>query len=1171
MTPEKPTYEELEQRVRELEYAESIRKRTEAASGHTSDLLSLFLKHSPIYAFLKEVSTSASKVLYVSDNYIDMVGVPSSRMIGKTMHELFPHELAEKITRDDIDVVSRGGGLKFDEELDGRRYITYKFPIDCGDKKYLAGYTIDITDRKRAEEDFIQIFTMSLDMLCIADINTSTFIKVNPAFTEVLGYSEEALLEKSFLDFIHPEDIEATRTIVEKRLKAGTKVINFENRYRCKDGSYRWLSWVSHPNPEKGLTFAVARDITEMKLNQEALQKSKSLLDATGRMAKVGGWELDPGTSEVAWTEEIYRIHEVPPDYKPTLQEAIDFFHPEDRPQLERAIQRAVDHGEPYDLEVRFITARGTNLWTRTICRPEIADGKTVKLKGTFQDITYRKKAENALIESEARYRSVLDTINEGVILQAASGEILTWNKGAEDIFGILAKDVIGSISEGKDWPAIQADGSKYSAQNHPSMNTLRTGKPCRNEIMGVYQPSGALRWISINTNPLFQDNGKKPYAVAISFSDITELKRIEDNLRKSEKELQRTLDATADGIWSWNFKANELYFSPQYYKMLGYTPNEFEANFENWLNLIHPDDRDRALDVADKFLKMKPDVYENEFRLKTKSGEYRWTRTVGKVVERDENGDAVYMIGNHEDTTERKLALDAFMEERERFELAMRSVNDGLWDWNLKTNEIYYSPVWKKLLGYEDHEIKNEFSEWERLTNPEDVKESRRILNEVLEGKRKGFENEFKMLHKDGRWVNILARANVILDETGKATRVIGTHVDITERKRLEKQLQQSQKMEAVGTLAGGIAHDFNNMLGIIIGNISYVLSSLQQGDELYEVLGDVQTASKQAQGLTHQLLTFSKGGAPIKKAADINKIIREAATFSTRGANSTCNFELSNDLWSSEVDEGQINQVINNLMINANQAMPNGGTITIRTENVNIDAESGIPLPSGQYIKILVEDQGVGVSEKHLSNIFEPYFTTKQKGGGLGLATTYSIIKKHDGHITVYSEIEKGTVFSIYLPASLKCVNEDRHKAEPDHKGQGKILVMDDQKPILKMVGRMLNRMGYENACATDGSQAIEMYKEAQSAGKPFDAVVLDLTVPGGMGGLKTIIELLKIDPDIKAVVSSGYSNDPVMSNYEDYGFCAIVSKPYTKAQLAEVLNKLFGEYESSFRAGS
>jgi len=329
-----------------------------------------------------------------------------------------------------------------------------------------------------------------------------------------------------------------------------------------------------------------------------------------------------------------------------------------------------------------------------------------------------------------------------------------------------------------------------------------------------------------------------------------------------------------------------------------------------------------------------------------------------------------------------------------------------------------------------------------------------------------------------------------------------------------------------------------------------------------LYEVLVDIQESSKQAQNLTHQLLTFSKGGAPIKKVSNINELIGQSAIFSARGSKANCRFNLSKNLWFSEVDEGQINQVIGNLIINANQAMPNGGTITIRTENTEIDVDSDIPLSAGRYVKIEIEDQGIGISKKHIPNIFEPYYTTKQKGSGLGLASTYSIVKRHGGHIAVYSEIEKGTVFNIYLPASSKDIIGITRKEENKHAGQGKILIMDDQESILKMVGRMLNKMGYDVASANDGKQAIQLYRDAFHSQKTFDLVILDLTVPGGMGGAKTITELLKIDPKVKAVVSSGYSNDPVMGDYEEYGFCGVAPKPYTKDQLAEVLNKIFGK---------
>ena len=312
----------------------------------------------------------------------------------------------------------------------------------------------------------------------------------------------------------------------------------------------------------------------------------------------------------------------------------------------------------------------------------------------------------------------------------------------------------------------------------------------------------------------------------------------------------------------------------------------------------------------------------------------------------------------------------------------------------------------------------------------------------------------------------------------------------------------------------------------------------------------------------MTQQLLTFAKGGEPIKKLCDINKLLEEIARFITSGAKTRCHFKLANDLWAAEVDRGQINQVISNIVMNAVQAMPDGGIITITSENNSIETGNDLQLPAGPYVKITIEDQGIGIHEKHIPNIFDPYFTTKQTGSGLGLATSYSIVRKHSGHISVYSEVEKGTAFHIFLPASAQTITQDEDKRQAIHQGQGRILILDDQEPILKMISRMLSKMGYETVTVTDGEKAIEQYRAAFDAGYPFDLAILDITIPGGMGGAKTIEELLKIDPKVKAIVSSGYSIDPIMSNYKDYGFCDIAPKPYTKEHLAELLNKHLSE---------
>ncbi|MDA3897792.1 MAG: PAS domain S-box protein, partial [Desulfobacteraceae bacterium] len=419
--------------------------------------------------------------------------------------------------------------------------------------------------RKQTEEELAQIFSISLDMICIADINTSTFIKVNPAFTEILGYSVEELLEKPFIDFIHPDDIDATQNVIEKEVQAGAKVINFDNRYRCRDGSYRWLSWVSHPNIEQGVTYAVARDITEWKQNEEELTKSKALLNATGRMAKVGGWEVDANTLEVNWTEETYRIHEVPLDHKPSLQDAINFFHPEDRPKLELAIQRALDHGEPYDIELRFITAQEKHLWTHTKCAPEIVDGKVVKLKGTFQDITERKAAEEALIKSEERFHQLFENMSSGVAVYEPidNGKdfiFKDFNRAAEKIEQICKSEVIGRrVSEV--FPSVIELGLIDVFRE-----VWRTDEP-KNYPVSFYKDERIEGW---RENSIYKLPSGEIVAV---YDDITESKQAEEALNASEKKY-RELKAS-DLLYIHDLEGNLIQTNLSLKKAYGLNPDD--------------------------------------------------------------------------------------------------------------------------------------------------------------------------------------------------------------------------------------------------------------------------------------------------------------------------------------------------------------------------------------------------------------------------------------------------------------------------------------------------------------------------------------------------------------------------------------------------------------------
>ena len=381
----------------------------------------------------------------------------------------------------------------------------------------------------------------------------------------------------------------------------------------------------------------------------------------------------------------------------------------------------------------------------------------------------------------------------------------------------------------------------------------------------------------------------------------------------------------------------------------------------------------------------------------------------------------------------------------------------------------------------------------------------------------------------------------------------------DISERKRMEDELLKTVKLDSLGTLAGGIAHDFNNLLTGILGNISLVETDREISDRSHSRLQDAAKAASRAQDLTRQLATFSKGGAPIKKTSSIAPLLKDCASFVLRGTNVRGRLSIPENLWPVDMDIGQIGQVIDNLIINASQAMPNGGPVLIRAANIDVREEHHLPLKDGKFVRVSIADQGTGIPKKHLRKIFDPYFTTKERGSGLGLATSYSIIKRHGGLITVRSKVGVGSTFYFFLPASSPQPSVYEPPIAGSGTQKGRILVMDDEDLIRKLAKDLLSDLGYEVALAAEGSEALAAYTNAMEEDRPYDLVIMDLTIPGGLGGKQTISRLLEIDPEAKVIVSSGYSNDPIMSDYERYGFKAVLPKPYNGSQLNELVERV------------
>lgn len=518
----------------------------------------------------------------------------------------------------------------------------------------------------------------------------------------------------------------------------------------------------------------------------------------------------------------------------------------------------------------------------------------------------------------------------------------------------------------------------------------------------------------------------------------------------------------------------------------------------------------------------------------------------------------------NHDLITEiekRTAAEEESAAERERLAVTLSSITDGVITTDMKSEIILINNPAADLIGSSpDLLIHQRINAVLALSNEEGerIRIDTFIQQAIGEGRPITLSKGLYLKGSEETAHPIEFSTAPISDRSKETIGCVLVIRDISERRRHEEELIKIEKLESIGLLAGGIAHDFNNILTAITGNLMIARMELPEASSALDRIERAEEATLRARDMTRQLITFAKGGAPVKETSDISTLIKETTLFVLQGTSSKAEITIDPHLSNADVDCGQISQVISNLVINANQAMRDGGIISVTAKNRTL-SEGTVTRPAGKYLLISVSDQGCGISAENLKRIFDPYFTTKKTGNGLGLASCLSIINKHGGTIDVESEEGRGTTFSIYLPASGEKVQSASYTLQDEVVNGGSILVMDDDEAILDIASVILTQRGYEVAVARDGDEAIALYREREGDGRGFDAVLMDLTIPGGMGGKEAINILRREFPDIRAIVSSGYSDDPVMSSYREYGFSAVLEKPYRGRDLICLLDRL------------
>ena len=877
--------------------------------------------------------------------------------------------------------------------------------------------------RQQAEEGLAQLFSMSLDMICIADIKTARFIKINRAFTEILGYSEEALLKRPFLDFIHPEDLDDTRSVLTEKLQTGTKVINFENRYQCKDGSYRWFSWVSHPDTEKGVTYAIARDITDWKQNEKELKKSKAILDATGRMARVGGWELDAETLEVTWTEETYRIHEIPLYQKPPLRKAINFFHPEDRPKLERAIQRALDHAEPYDMEIRFITARGNHLWTRTKCEPEVVNGNVVKLKGTFQDITKQKQSEIEYAESNLKLKEAVKAGNVG---------LWDWNLVKNSVYYSSEwKSQIGYADD-----EITDDFEEWRTRVHPD-DLDRTLESVRKSIdekskdhiveFRFQHKDGSYRWIMAHSSIIIDENGK-PVRMVGSHTDITEQKKAEEQLRQSESKLLSVLDATPFPIAVVGLEDDDIFFwSRSALDLFGHTA----PTTPEWYEIAYPDP-DYRMEVIKRwktFLEIarhagRP-VNGGEYRIACKDGSERICELYATYLP-----DSLIVTFN--DITDRKQTENSLLESEMQFRQVFENVGVGI-------------ALYQATDDGSDFIFKDINPAGAKIGQKARADHIGKSVLEVYPGvKELGLFDVFREVWQTGvikhhdtaqyKDDNVAFWAENYVSRLPLGD-IMAVYEDVTKQKQAEETLkhlnralekrvaQRTAKLaEASKELEDfvySVSHDLRAPLRSISGFAQIIdrrhKASLNEEGQHY--FDNIIKASQQMGDLIDDLLRFSRMGRKSIKPEPValDDVLKSAVeTLRDQISATGAQVLIPEQMPYIQGDFSLSTHVFINLFENA---------MKYRKSNEAPVIEVGIDVIN-QHVVISVSDNGIGIAPEYhekIFNIFQRLHNQSEyPGTGIGLAAVKKAVQMMDGRVRLESEPGRGSLFKIEIPAA-------------------------------------------------------------------------------------------------------------------------------------------------------
>ena len=997
---------------------------------------------------------------------------------------------------------------------------------------------------KKTEEVVSAITETAKDAIIMIDHNENISYW-NPGAQNIFGYAKDEILGKNAWEVLAPErsrkahsaGFQQFQKSGEGRIVGNTVELPAMN----KDGTefQMELSAAAMKVGDTWSVVAVVRDITERKISEHALKESEERFRSIYESSPIGIVITDKnGKYQVASPAFCTMLGYTEDEFKEVSFK--DISHPAEVEENLRLFQEMVDgKRDGYRLEKRYYHKDGSIIWGDLRTSPIYdEDGNFLYNFALVNDITEKKQAAQEMEESEKSLAEAQRIARVGNWTYNLSDGTFKTSDETLRILGIPVEENDNPLKYELFLDNLHPDDREEVDKTFKE--SVENREPYSIDYR-IVLPDGTKRYVF--AQGVFQEKSSDEGTTIMSgiVQDITERKRAETMLANNLNFLENLLNTIPNPIFFKDVKGRYLGGNNAWFDKIIGLPQEAVIG-----RTLHELPTEIPKDLADKYHDMDMELINNpgiqtyDSKVQCADG-IRRDFLFNKATFNDVQGNVAGLVGVMLDLSSHKDAENALKISEDKYKTVFNNSSDAIFISNLKGAFIEVNDIACERLGYSKKELLAMAPS--DINPPESAAEIERRMRIINETGYMDFETEH--ISKDNKHipVNIVCRR---IDYAGEDA-VLAVARDISEQKQAAKQHEKIEHLESLGVLAGGIAHDFNNLLGAILSSVELAARGLEKDSKHYSYLAEGQEAVLRAKDLTEQLLTFSKGGAPLRAPESIEKIIKDTAEFVLHGSKTKINYLFDGNLDFADIDAGQISQVIQNLVINADQAMPQTGVISIRAENEELTSTSHVSLKPGEYVKVTIKDQGIGIPKKHLKNIFDPYFSTKQKGSGLGLSIVYSIINAHDGDITVESALGQGTTFIIHLPATQKTYCPIKEDVITYSEGNGeRILLLEDDENVGRTMAMVLSELGYKPKLVFDGEEAVKEYRHQKDIGTPYDLLITDLTIPGGLGGEEVCRLIQEIDPDAKAIASSGYANDPVMANYTNYGFAGVLKKP-------------------------